>query len=105
MSAVVTREVRATVASLRVDSVAAAGFGMSRSKAACDIDLAKLTLNGKAVTQPSQAVKVGDELTHANRGRLVLDAVTGTTKKQRLGILLTRFYNLTDNEREGLQPC
>lgn len=43
------KEISATVASLRVDAIAAAGYGVSRSKAAADIDADKMKLNWKSV--------------------------------------------------------
>jgi RNA-binding protein YlmH len=39
------KEIRATVASLRIDSIAASGFGSSRSRAAADIAADKMKLN------------------------------------------------------------
>ena len=51
------KEIRATVASLRVDSIAAAGFGTSRSRAAADIAADKLKLNWQSVKNAAQIVK------------------------------------------------
>ena len=85
------KEIRATVASLRVDSIAAVGFGMSRSRAASDIEADKLKLNWQSVKGSSQAVKVGDVLSMRGRGRLEIVEITGTTKKGRTGVYLKRY--------------
>ena len=86
------KELRATVASLRVDSIAAAGYGISRSRAATDIAADKLKINWQPVKNASQAVKEGDTLSMRGRGRLEVAEVRGQTKKGRIGVLLKRYY-------------
>ena len=85
------KEIRATVASLRADSIAAAGFGMSRSRAAADIAAEKLKLNWQSVKSASQAVKEGDVLSMRGRGRLEVKEIRGQTKKGRISVLLHRY--------------
>ena len=85
------KEIRATVASLRADSIAAAGFGMSRSRAAADIAAEKLKLNWQSVKSASQAVKEGDVLSMRGRGRLEVKEIRGLTKKGRTSVLLHRY--------------
>lgn len=85
------KEIKATVASLRVDSVAAAGFGSSRSKIADDIAADKLKLNWQPVRSASQTVKEGDLLSMRGRGRVEVAEVRGQTKKGRTGLLLKRY--------------
>ena len=87
-----TKEIRATVASLRVDSIAAAGFGMSRSKAATEIEAEKVKLNWQSVKNASQSVKEGDILSMRGRGRLEVSEIRGQTKKGRIGVLLKRYF-------------
>ena len=86
------KEIRATVASLRADSIAAAGFGMSRSKAAQEIFAEKIKLNWQTVKNASQSVKEGDILSLRGRGRLEVTEIRGQTKKGRVGVLLKRFF-------------
>ncbi|MGP1584891.1 MAG: RNA-binding protein [Schwartzia sp. (in: firmicutes)] len=86
-----TKDIRATVASLRVDAVAAAGFGMSRSRAAADIDADKLKLNWQSVKNAAQSLKAGDVLSMRGRGRVEVVEIGGQTKKGRTGVLLRRF--------------
>ena len=86
------KEIKATVASLRADSIAAAGFGMSRSKAATEILAEKIKLNWQTVKNAAQSVKAGDVLSMRGRGRLEVAEVRGQTKKGRIGVLLRRFF-------------
>ena len=86
-----TKDIRATVASLRVDAVAAAGFGMSRSRAAADIEADKLKLNWQSVKNAAQSLKEGDILSLRGRGRVEVVAISGQTKKGRTGVWLRRF--------------
>lgn len=85
------KEIRATVASLRIDSVAAAGFGMSRTQMAEEIQSEKVKVNWKETKGGSQMVKAGDVISFRGRGRIEVVEITGQTKKGRTGILLKRF--------------
>ena len=85
------KEIKATVASLRIDSVSAAGFGCSRSRAAADIEADKLKLNWQSVKNASQTVKESDIISMRGRGRIEIAEVRGQTKKGRIGITLKRY--------------
>jgi len=85
------KEIRATVASLRVDAIAAQGFGCSRSRAASDIAADKLKINWQPVKNASQNVKAGDMLSLRGRGRLEVAEVRGQTKKGRTVVVLKRY--------------
>lgn len=85
------KEIRATVASLRLDAVAAAGFGTSRTRMAEDIVAAKLKVNWQEAKSSSQVVKVGDIISMRGRGRVEIIEVPGQTKKGRYSLLLRRF--------------
>lgn len=85
------KEISATVASLRIDAVAAAGFGFSRSKAASDISADKIKLNWQSVKNASVTVKEGDIISIRGRGRVQVAEVRGQTKKGRIGLLLKRY--------------
>lgn len=77
-------------ASLRLDAVASAGFGMSRSKMADLINGGDVRVNWKEVTQSSYQVNPGDLVAIRSKGRLEIGDVA-TTKKQRYRIELTRY--------------
>lgn len=83
--------VRATVASLRLDAVGAAGFGISRAKMAAAIDGERVQVNWQTAKGPSQAVKPGDVVSFRGRGRLEIKELTGTSRKGRIGVLIERY--------------
>ena len=85
------KEIRATVASLRVDAIAASGFGCSRSRAASDIAADKMKLNWQPVKSASRTIKEGDVLSLRGRGRLEVAEVRGQTKKGRTSVVLKRY--------------
>ncbi|HHY09284.1 MAG TPA: photosystem II S4 domain protein, partial [Firmicutes bacterium] len=66
------KEIRATVASLRLDAVAAEGFGMSRTRMAREIKAEKIKLNWQLVSNPALSVESGDTLSMRGRGRVLL---------------------------------
>ncbi len=86
------KEIKATVASLRLDAVAAEGFGMSRTKMVREIKAERLKLNWKLVSNPAVSVAEGDVLSMRGRGRVVVSQVLGTTRKGRTSIVLHRYY-------------
>ena len=63
------KEIRTTVASLRLDAVAASGYGTSRTKIVRDIKGERVKLNWKTVTNPSAEEKEGDTKSILGRGR------------------------------------
>lgn len=86
-----TKEIRATVASLRLDAVAASGFGTSRTRMAEDIAASKVKVNWQEARSSSQAVKAGDVISMRGRGRVEVIEVPGQTKKGRYSVVLKRF--------------
>jgi RNA-binding protein YlmH len=85
------KEIKATVASLRLDAVASAGFGMSRTKISPAIRAGLLKLNWQSVKSASATVKEGDVISLSGRGRVELAAITGESRKGRLQILLKKL--------------
>ena len=85
------KEIRSTVAALRLDAVAAAGYGVSRSKMADEIKGQGVKLNFREVKNAAQAVKEGDVISFRGRGRVEVAAINGTTKKGRTSLLLKRY--------------
>ncbi|MBD2071874.1 photosystem II S4 domain protein [Leptolyngbya sp. FACHB-671] len=84
------KELTTVEASLRLDAVASAGFGMSRSKMAEMISGGDVRVNWKDVTQPSHQLKSGDLVAIRGKGRLEIGEVA-VTKKERYRVQLTRF--------------
>ncbi len=85
-----TKEIVTVEASLRLDAIASAGFGMSRSKMVDLIDGDDVRVNWKSVTQSSYQLKAGDLVAISGKGRLMVGEIT-ITKKNRFRVLLTRF--------------
>jgi len=85
------KEIKTTVASLRLDVVAAAGFGTSRTTMSDEIGVGKIKVNWQDAKKSDQAVKVGDVFSMRGRGRVEVAEVLGQTKKGRISILLKRF--------------
>jgi RNA-binding protein YlmH len=77
-------------ASLRLDAIASAGFGLSRSKMADAVTQGNVQVNWKPITQSSYALKAGDLVTYRGKGRLEIGEIT-VTKKERYRIQLTRY--------------
>lgn len=86
------KEIRATVASLRLDAVAAEGYSTSRSKMTREIKAEKVKLNWKPVNNPALSIAQGDVLSIRGRGRVVVSEVGGTTRKGRTSIILHRYF-------------
>lgn len=84
------KELTTVEASLRLDAIASAGFGMSRSKMADLIDGGDVRVNWKEITQASYQVKSGDLIAIRGKGRLEVGEVA-VTKKDRYRVQLTRY--------------
>lgn len=85
-----TKELTTVEASVRLDAIASAGFGMSRSKMADLIAAGDVRVNWKEITQPSYALKSGDLVAIRGKGRLAVGEVA-ITKKERYRVQLTRY--------------
>ncbi|MEN6413642.1 MAG: YlmH/Sll1252 family protein [Veillonellales bacterium] len=85
------KEIKTTVASLRLDVVAAAGFGTSRTKMADEIMADKVKVNWQSIKNSSQLLKIGDVISMHGRGRVEVCDVLGQTKKGRTSVCLKRF--------------
>lgn len=84
------KEMTTVEASLRLDAIASAGFGMSRSKMASSISAGDVRINWKDITQASYNVKAGDLISVRGKGRLEIGEVS-VTKKQRYRVNLVRY--------------
>ncbi|MCH4188595.1 MAG: YlmH/Sll1252 family protein [Megasphaera sp.] len=85
------KEIKTTVASLRLDAIASSGFGMSRTKAAEAIKGERVQVNWQPAKGPSQDVAAGDVISLRGKGRMELVSITGTSRKGRIGVLLKRY--------------
>ena len=85
------KEIKTTVASLRLDAIASSGFGISRTKAAEAIKGERVQVNWQPAKGPSQDVQEGDVISLRGKGRMELTQITGTSRKGRIGVLLKRY--------------
>ncbi len=84
------KEMTTVEASMRLDALASAGFGMSRSKMADMITGGNVRVNWKPITQSSHTVQTGDLIAIRGKGRLEIGEMN-ITKKQRYRVQLTRL--------------
>ena len=83
------RLLRSVEASCRLDAIASAGFGLSRSKVTREIKEGRLRLNWGAIRQASRDVKVGDQLQLQDRGSVEVLSLT-LTKRERWRVEMMR---------------
>ena len=83
------RQLATVEASLRLDAVASAGFGLSRSRMADLVRRGAARVNWQPVTTPSRDLKTGDRIQLENRGELTVLSIQ-PTKRQRWRLELQR---------------
>lgn len=82
---------RLNVASERLDALAAAFTGLSRSKAEGLFGAEKVFVNGRCVTDKSARLKEGDIFSVRGFGKAVYDGIDHETKKNRLWVRLRKY--------------
>lgn len=86
-----TKEIKDTLASLRLDSVISAGFRIGRSQAAQYITAGKAAINGLPCEKPDKTVTQEDKISVRGLGKIRLRTVGGTTKKGRISVIIDRY--------------
>lgn len=86
-----TKELRDTLASLRLDSVVASGFKMGRSAAAQAISSGKVAVDGLPCEKPDRIVTEGVKISLRGQGKMQLKEVNGQTKKGRISVVIHRY--------------
>ena len=86
-----TKEIRDTLASLRLDSVISSGFRIGRSLAAQHITAGKAAINGLSCEKPDKSVLEGDKISVRGLGKIHLRTVNGQTKKGRISVVIDRY--------------
>jgi len=87
------KELKGTVASLRLDAVAGLAFGISRTKMAPFIKGENVRLNFKVVKDPATPVKEGDVISANRLGRARILEVGGQSKKGRTYVKIHRYVS------------
>ena len=85
------KEIRDTVASLRLDSVISSGFRIGRSLASQHIAAGKAAIDGLPCEKPDKAVAEGAKISVRGLGKIKLHAINGHTKKDRVSIIIHRY--------------
>ena len=85
------KEIKDTLASLRLDSVVSSGFRIGRSLAAQYISAGKAAINGLPCEKPDKAVAEGDKISLRGMGKIKLKTVGGQTKKGRISVVIDRY--------------
>lgn len=85
------QEIRATVASLRLDSLVSAGFRISRGLAAQHIAAGKAAVDGLPCEKPDRPVAQGAKISLRGLGKMQLLEVGGQTKKGRISVVIHRY--------------
>lgn len=85
------KEIRDTLASLRLDSVISSGFRIGRSLAAQYVTAGKAAIDGMPCEKPDKSVAVGMKISVRGLGKIKLHAVNGKTKKDRISVVIHRY--------------
>lgn len=80
-----------TVASLRLDSIVASAFGLSRGKASEAIGRGMVFVNHMEVTKPDFSVEEGAKITLRGKGKACLTEIGGRSRKDRQYITIERY--------------
>jgi RNA-binding protein YlmH len=80
-----------TVKSLRLDSVIASGFNLSRSDALKMVKSSKVKVNHILVENASKMLEAGDLISCRGNGRILLSEIGTHTKKDRIKIILHKY--------------
>ena len=86
-----TKQIKDTLASLRLDSIIATGFRIGRSLAAQHICAGKAAINGLPCEKPDKAVEEGAKISVRGLGKIKLTSVNGQTKKGRISVVIDRY--------------
>ena len=85
------KELRDTLASLRLDSVISSGFRIGRSLAAQYVTQGKAAIDGLPCEKPDKAVAEGAKISVRGLGKMKLVSVNGRTKKDRISVTIHRY--------------
>ena len=85
------KEIKDTLASLRLDSVISAGFRIGRSQASQYVTSGRAAIGGLPCEKPDKAVTEGCKISVRGLGKIKLRAVNGQTKKGRISVVIDRY--------------
>ena len=85
------KEIRDTLASLRLDSVISSGFRIGRSLAAQYVTQGKAAMDGLPCEKPDKTVAEGMKISIRGLGKIKIRAINGQTKKGRISLVIDRY--------------
>lgn len=85
------KQIRDTLASLRLDGVVSSGFRISRALASQAIGAGKVAVDGLPCDKPDKAVTEGCKISLRGSGKIKLEKVNGQTKKGRISVEIHRY--------------
>lgn len=85
------KQIRDTLASLRLDSIISAGFRVGRSQAAQYVTSGRAAIDGLPCEKPDKAVEEGAKISVRGLGKIKLKSVNGQTKKGRISVVIDRY--------------
>ena len=85
------KEIRDTLASLRLDSVISSGFRIGRSLATQYVNAGKAAIDGLPCEKPDKAISEGMKISVRGLGKIKIKAVNGQTKKGRISVVIDRY--------------
>ena len=85
------KEIKDTLASLRLDSVISSGFRIGRSLASQYVSSGKAAIDGLPCEKPDKAVSEGCKISVRGLGKIKLTAINGKTKKDRISVTIHRY--------------
>ena len=85
------KEIRDTVASVRLDSIISSGFRIGRSLASQYIAAGKAAIDGLPCEKPDKAVTEGAKISVRGLGKIKVAAINGQTKKGRISVVIHRY--------------
>ncbi len=84
-------ELRIFVASMRLDTIVAEGFALSRTQAVMQIEAGLVSLRHCECVRPAAEVREGDVISLKGSGRITVGAASGISRKGRVCLSLYRW--------------
>lgn len=85
------KEIKDTLASLRLDSIISAGFRVSRTQAAQFVSSGRAAIDGLPCEKPDKTIAEGSKISVRGLGKIKLKSVNGQTKKGRISVVIDRY--------------
>lgn len=86
-----TKEIKDTVASIRLDSIISSGFRINRSLASQYITAGKASVDGLPCEKPDKTVNEGAKISVRGLGKIKLRTIGNQTKKGRISVIIDRY--------------